>query len=220
MNKIIGLNLSFILQVDPEIKHVLLGDETRLRQVLINLIGNAIKFTEKGSIQLTVSLIAENENKQVLQLLSNAHYTEADPLPIYSFLTELQAQDKREHFGFKWGDTLTNEAYLPRVMYKNIIFSLATWKISRKELSNIKDKETLDKWLFEKNIPEKVTISDLDNNLMIDFKNELSCKMFISIIKNREYLILKEFLYNKNKSLIKRDGEGFSNEFVLSFYKN
>lgn len=167
-----------------------------------------------------IYLRSKKENKQVFPLLSNAHNTEADPLPIYSFLTELQAQDKREHFGFKWGDTLTNEAYLPRVMYKNIIFSLATWKISKKELSNIKDKETLDKWLFEKNIPEKVTISDLDNNLMIDFKNELSCKMFISIIKNREYLILKEFLYNKNKSLINRNGEGFSNEFVLSFYKN
>lgn len=167
-----------------------------------------------------IYLRSKKENKQVFPLLSNAHNTEADPLPIYSFLTELQAQDKREHFGFKWGDTLTNEAYLPRVMYKNIIFSLATWKISKKELNNIKDKETLNKWLFEKNIPEKVTISDLDNNLMIDFKNELSCKMFISIIKNREYLILKEFLYNKNKSLINRDGEGFSNEFVLSFYKN
>ncbi|MFY8189120.1 MAG: ATP-binding protein [Flavobacterium sp.] len=60
-------NLSFILNMNPEIKPVLLGDETRLRQVLINLIGNAIKFTENGTIQLTVSLLSENENRQILR---------------------------------------------------------------------------------------------------------------------------------------------------------
>lgn len=62
----IDKNLSFILQVQPEIKPALLGDETRLRQVLINLIGNAIKFTESGTVQLSVSLVKETNNTQTL----------------------------------------------------------------------------------------------------------------------------------------------------------
>jgi len=80
-----------------------------------------------------IILRSKMNNKEVFPLLSNAHNIEADPLPIYAFLTELQTQQKREHFGFKWGDVLTNEHYLPRVVYKNIIFSLAAWKVTKKK---------------------------------------------------------------------------------------
>ncbi|HZI55425.1 MAG TPA: two-component regulator propeller domain-containing protein [Verrucomicrobiae bacterium] len=54
-----GLELAY--QVDPVIPRSLLGDEHRLKQVLINLIGNAIKFTEKGEVVLRV--IAEDSAK-------------------------------------------------------------------------------------------------------------------------------------------------------------
>ncbi|HWY12508.1 MAG TPA: ATP-binding protein, partial [Bacteroidia bacterium] len=60
-------NIQLIKEYDDSIPEVLLGDPVRLHQVILNLVSNAVKFTTKGKIGVTVHLLNETENEATIE---------------------------------------------------------------------------------------------------------------------------------------------------------
>ncbi len=62
-----GIELT--LNIDPQIPESLIGDPLRIQQVLTNLIGNAVKFTESGNIDIQVSRVKDNLNTMDVEFM-------------------------------------------------------------------------------------------------------------------------------------------------------
>ena len=60
-------NLELIKNYDSRIPKILLGDSVRLNQIILNLVSNAIKFTTKGKITVSVQLLYTDEDKAIIE---------------------------------------------------------------------------------------------------------------------------------------------------------
>jgi PAS domain S-box-containing protein len=92
--------LELLCEVAPEVPEIVRGDSTRLRQVVINLVGNAIKFTDRGEVVLKVQVEAQDGPDRIL------HFTVIDTgIGI--------AEEKRESIfaPFSQADTSTTRKY-------------------------------------------------------------------------------------------------------------
>lgn len=64
--------IDFTVHTDPQLPIGLFADEKRLRQVLINLLGNAIKFTDRGGVTLSIDVIGSSDTSDAWDALSDS----------------------------------------------------------------------------------------------------------------------------------------------------
>lgn len=60
--------VAFVVEMDPKIPVTLIGDEVRIRQILVNLLTNAVKFTKEGMIKLKIGMKVLTEDKAYITL--------------------------------------------------------------------------------------------------------------------------------------------------------
>ncbi|RVU33594.1 PAS domain S-box protein [Rheinheimera riviphila] len=109
--------LELRLELDPALGEFYFGASDRLRQVLTNLIGNAIKFTERGSVLVQVSLLAAS-SKQAGATTQQLHFSikdtgigiAADRLgQIFEAFTQADASMSRRFGGTGLGTTISKQ---------------------------------------------------------------------------------------------------------------
>ena len=74
-SKIISKNIAFIVDIDKTIPKYIIMDGVRIRQILFNLIGNAIKFTQKGHVKLKVENVYKDNIKSKIDLIFSVEDT-------------------------------------------------------------------------------------------------------------------------------------------------
>ena len=95
-----GLRLWY--HIDPSIPAQFLGDETRLRQILVNLTSNAVKFTEKGEVEITVSceVLPDQQHKLHLSVRDTGiGISKEDLNEIFELFTQADASTTRRFGG-------------------------------------------------------------------------------------------------------------------------
>jgi PAS domain S-box-containing protein len=103
--------LRFTLAIDPDVPERILGDAVRLRQVLTNLLGNAVKFTERGGFGLHARL-ATSTASPTLRLEvedSGLGIDEAEQQRIFEPFTQVDESSTRRHGGTGLGLSISRE---------------------------------------------------------------------------------------------------------------
>jgi PAS domain S-box-containing protein len=105
-----GLELHHI--IDGNVPHAIVSDSVRLRQILINLLGNAIKFTDKGYASLHISVAEMRVNALLLrfEVRDSGYGIRAEDIPkLFSAFSQLDGSSTRQHGGTGLGLAISKQ---------------------------------------------------------------------------------------------------------------
>lgn len=110
--------LSFSIQIDPNLPQELYGDDRRIRQIIINLIGNAIKFTKVGNVRLAVT--RPDENHWEIQVTdTGVGIPKEEQALIFEPFRQLNSSVTRDNRGVGLGLSITKQ--LVELMHGRIV---------------------------------------------------------------------------------------------------
>lgn len=105
-------NLILSSKIHPNVPTYVRGDETRLHQVLLNLVNNAIKFTDKGSVTVEAELVSQKDGQASIQFrVSDTGIGISEEHMAYLFkpFSQIDASSKRKHSGTGLGLSISKQ---------------------------------------------------------------------------------------------------------------
>ncbi|WP_306331687.1 two-component sensor histidine kinase BarA [Vibrio injensis] len=104
--------LEITLKVDPKIPLGLVGDPLRIQQVLTNLVGNSIKFTERGNIDISVEMRSQRDDIVELQFMvrdTGIGISERQQAQLFQAFSQADASISRRYGGTGLGLVITQK---------------------------------------------------------------------------------------------------------------
>ena len=105
-------NLALRLRVEPNVPFALIGDDNHLRQVLVNLIGNAIKYTDKGHVEVHVALENREDSHCTIRfeiIDTGPGIKKEDQETLFDRFTQVDTSDTRKHSGTGLGTAIAKD---------------------------------------------------------------------------------------------------------------
>ena len=102
--------LLLISHVDDDLREFWLGDPHRIKQILINLLGNAIKFTEKGSVELRLEKPADQNQGIHFRIIDTGIGIAEDKIEsVFESFKQAQSSDSRKYGGTGLGLSISKQ---------------------------------------------------------------------------------------------------------------
>ncbi|MCO6162826.1 ATP-binding protein [Flavobacterium sp. NRK F7] len=206
-------NLKFLYSIDSDVVQDLLGDKNRLNQVLINIIGNAVKFTEKGKVELRISQLKKEDQLIYLEFAvtdTGIGIPEKKLQTIFDRFSQAEVSTSRKFEGTGLGLSISKE--------------LIEMQNGTIEVSSIENKGTTFTFVIPYKVnPEKTTVLNaftkttldktISKNILLCEDNELNQKLITTIFEKTNHnveianngLEALEFLKNKTYDVILMD---------------
>lgn len=95
-------SISLVLKIASDVPRFIIGDQIRLKQILTNLVGNAIKFTDNGEVTVSVSIEGKNGDHTIVNFAisdTGIGMTETEISKIFSYFKQAEVSTTRKYGG-------------------------------------------------------------------------------------------------------------------------
>lgn len=191
-------SLNFKMEIQPELPTCLLGDDIHIRQVMINLLTNAVKYTEKGSVTLKITGEKEADEKIVLRFLvrdTGIGIKEEDLKKLFIPYSRIEEERHREIEGTGLGMSiiinllrlLGSELHVRSVYGEgsDFWFELEQKIVDDEPIGDIQKR--LDN--MAKNYKYQASFTAPEAHILMVDDNALNRRLFVSLLKNTKIQI-------------------------------
>ena len=192
-------SVELVVNIDENMPRILYGDEIRLKQVLINLLGNAVKFTEKGYIELRAGFEKMDETHCELRMSvkdTGIGIRDEDRKDIFSSFTQVDTKRNRSVEGAGLGLAISRnlvEAMGGTISFESVYGEGTTFSFT--VISGVEDWSpvgSIDRWVsVTKDATFRISFLTRDARVLIVDDNEMNLEVAEGILSPYDIDVVK-----------------------------